>query len=279
MKTLPFLVCAFGLCASVARSDASTLYGSTSAGGPGELWILDPATGAPIQDVGPLNDASSVNYAVTGLAFNPLDGVLYGSTGGRTGTKLLTINPLNGLVTVVGSYGVGTGNTMTDLAFDPSGNLFGIGSSGGPTLYSINIGTGQATAVGPSGLGFTVGGGLAISPGDVFYGTPQSPEFGTYDPTTGAYTHIANPTRPGGSGTSYASLAFDGNTLYGMDLAPTTHLVTIDPATGAVTDIGPSVSSIDGIAFLQTVPEPSTIALSLGAGAMALIAVRRQKQR
>lgn len=276
MKTYHVLLFALGISALVSRAEASTLYGSTSAGGSGELWIIDAATGNAVQDVGPLNDSSAINYAVTGLAFDPLNGVLYGSTGNTSGQKLLTINPASGLVSVVGSFNAGTGNTMSDISFDSSGNLYGISSSGGANLYSINIGTGQATKVGPSGVSFTAGGGLAISLGGVFYGTPQSSEFGTFDPITGLYTHITNPAKPAGSATSYGSLAFDGNTLYGMDLGSPTHLVTIDPS-GNVTDIGASVARIDGIAFLEPVPEPGTLSLLLGAGAMALVVRARRK--
>ncbi|MGZ4973355.1 MAG: DUF6923 family protein [Limisphaerales bacterium] len=251
MKTSPLLLAALCLCAFEPHSQASTLYGSTSAGGVGELWIIDAATGNAVQDVGPLNDSSSANYAVTGLAFHPTTGVLYGSTGGKTGTLLLTINPTNALVTVVGSYG--TAGTMADLAFDPSGHLYGISASGGANLYTINTATGTATKVGPSGVSFTEGGGLAISPAGVFFASPTHTQFGTYDPTTGVYSNITNPFKPAGATASYAAMAFDGNTLYGMDLGTPTHLVIFDAA-GNVTDIGPSVLNIDGIAFT---PKPS----------------------
>ena len=87
MKTAHLLFCASAILAVVARADASTLYAASSAGGPGELYILNPATGAMIQDVGPLNDLLNVNYPITGLAFHPLTGVLYGSTG-NAGTLL-----------------------------------------------------------------------------------------------------------------------------------------------------------------------------------------------
>jgi hypothetical protein len=63
--------------------------------------------------------------------------------------------------------------------------------------------------------------------------------------------------KPAGSGASYGSLAFDGNTLSGMDLGTPTDLVTID-ALGNVTDLGPSVNRIDGIAFTVAVPEPAS---------------------
>jgi hypothetical protein len=131
-------------------------------------------------------------------------------------------------------------------------------------------------------VSFTEGGGLAISSSGIFYGAPIPGEYGTYNPTTGVYTHIATPATPAGAGSSYAALSFDGSVLYGDNLLPgtggggLTHLVTIDPTSGNVTDIGASVLHLDAIAF-TLVPEPSTMSLLLGAGAMALLAIRRRK--
>jgi hypothetical protein len=278
MKTSSFVFSALVLLALAVQADASTLYGATSSGH-GELYVLNPATGSPLQDVGALNDVTGLNYAVTGLAFDPGTGVLYGSAGGVSGTKLLTINPATASVSVVGSFSAGTA-TMTDLAFDQSGNLFGISSSGGANLYSVNKVTGAATLIGPSGVTFTEGGGLAISSGGVFYGAPIPGEYGSYNSTTGVYTHIATPATPVGSGGSYAALAFDGATLYGDNLKPgtgggATHLVKIDPTTGNVTDIGPSVTHLDALAVLS-VPEPATAMLFVLAGIS--LAVRRMKR-
>jgi hypothetical protein len=272
-----YLLCALGtLGLTATRADAQTLYGATSSGH-GELYTLNPATGGVIQDIGALNDAAAINYSVSGLAFNPITGVLYGATGGVSGHSLLMINPVNGLVTVVGSFNAGTA-TMTDLAFDSSGKLYGISSSGGANLYTINTATGQATLIGNSGAAFTEGGGLAIS-GGVFYGAPMPGEYGTYNPITGVYTHIATPATPAGGG-SYAALAFNGSTLYGDNLIAgaaggATHLVTIDPTTGTVTDIGLSVTHLDAIAF-SIVPEPGAIALFSAGGLIALIARRKK---
>src|SRR5205814_5822857 len=97
------------LAAGASRARAAILYGATSAGGPGELFILNPASGAVVTDVGPLNDALTVNYPVTGLAFSPVTGVLYGSTGnaGAVDAILVTINPATALVTVIGSFNAG----------------------------------------------------------------------------------------------------------------------------------------------------------------------------
>jgi hypothetical protein len=268
------------------RAEAALLYASSAAGAPGELYILNPANGSVVQDVGPLHDALGTNYPVTGLAFNPLSGVLYGSTGNSvaaTGAKLVIINPATALVTVVGSFNVGnTGTkpaTMADIAFDSAGRLFGVGSVGGPQLYSINPATGQATVIGGTGLTSTTGGGLAISAAGTFYGTPTSARFGTYNSTTGAFTNIAAPTLPAGGG--YGALDFnDAGVLYGLNVGsgtpPPSHLVTINPATGAVTDLGASVNSLDAIAF--QVPEPATTAAVLLLVAPALLRTRARRQ-
>src|SRR5262245_25965013 len=86
--------------------EAATLYAATAAGAPGELYTLDPTTGAVVTDIGALNDALSVNYPITGLAFNPLTGALYGSTGnaGAVDAMLVTINPATALVTPIGFF-------------------------------------------------------------------------------------------------------------------------------------------------------------------------------
>jgi hypothetical protein len=238
-----------------------------------------------LQDIGPLNDASNQNYSMTGLAFHPATGVLYGSTGNANTAlqaALVTINPATAQVTVVGQFNAGPvssgGNpaTMTDLAFDAVGNLYGVGSVGGPNLYTVNPATGQATLVGPNGVSTsTSGGGLAISPEGVFYGTPTSSRYGTYNAGTGAYTNITNPAKPAGTG-AYGALDFDGSILYGLNVGPgsppPTALVTIDPATGGVTLIGPSLPSLDAIAFL--VPEPTSLALLI-IGLAAMAGIRR----
>jgi hypothetical protein len=154
---------------------------------------------------------------------------------------------------------------MGDLAFDAAGNLFGIGTLGGPQLYSINILTGKATVIGNSQLTSTTGGGLAISPvSGIAYGTPTASRYGTYDLITGIYTDITNPAKPGGGG-AYAALDFNGSLLYGLNSAPgsppPTFLVTIDPTTGTVTNLGQSVNSLDAIAFV--IPEPSAAVILL----------------
>src|SRR5436309_191087 len=128
MKRFSVFLYALAGLAATNHVAASPLYGSTAAGGAGELYLLNPANGSAIQDIGPLNDTNGINYPVTGLAFHPVTGVLYGSLGGKIGTNLVTINPSNAVVTMVGPYNVG--GTMSDLSFSASGRLYGISGSG-----------------------------------------------------------------------------------------------------------------------------------------------------
>jgi hypothetical protein len=273
--------------AAVARADAqSVLYGGTGSNGPGQLVTLNPNTGAVVSTIGPTNDAGGNNYGLTGMAYNPVNGLLYGSSGNgsnypaATRAHLVTVNPTTGRVTDIGAFNVGAGNSMTDLAFTSTGVLYGIGSSGGANLFSINITTGQATLVGSSGISFTAGGGLAISSAGTLFSSPTKPQFGTYNSSTGAYTNIAAPSSYPVGGGSYAALKFnDSGVLYGVNLddgvaGRPTHLVTINPATAAVTDIGASVAFLDSIAFVP-VPEPAFIL----AGCVALPAAVWMRRR
>jgi hypothetical protein len=283
MRTFQLILCAAALLSLTAPSDASVIYGATASGSPGNLYRLDPATGASLGLVGPLDDALGTNYPITGMAFHPTTGVLYGSTGNNpaeTAGLFVRINPATAQVSVIGPFNAGPVNsdgtpaTMADLAFDGSGNLYGIGSIGGPQLYSIDILTGQATVIGNSGLTSTTGGGLAISSSGVYYATPTASRYGKYDPGTGAYMNITNPAKPGGGG-SYAALEFGGGRLYGLNSAPgsppPTYLASIDPPTGTVTNLGQSVNALDAIAWI---PEPGTLTLLLGSVAIVLLGGR-----
>lgn len=244
------------------------MYVATASGSAGELYIVDPATGATLKDVGPLNDSRSVNYAVTGLAFHPTTGVLYGSSASAvaaTSTRLLTIDPATAQVTVIGLYNA-SGATMADIAFDSTGNLYGVASKNGPNLFSVDLGTGQATQIGNTFLTSTSGGGIAIDSTGVIYGAPTASRFGTYSLFDGTFSNNGTLDKPAGGG-AYAALAFDEHgVLYGLNSGPgtppPTHLVTINTNDLTVTDIGVCVSAGDAMAFQPVVALPPALKIA-----------------
>ncbi len=241
------------------------LYAADGAGGNENchLFILNPADGSVVQDVGP------IGFAVTGLAFDPTTGVLYGSTGreGSNPSNLITINPVNGAGTLVGPYnatcggggGAPEGNpeTMADLTFASDGTLYGWAEPGCDRLYTINKATGAATEVGPSGLS-TSGSGLGANSSNVIYfaGSGDNGPLRTIDRTTGAPMNVA--TMSGGFSQKISALAFDpSDTLYGADLPGggmvegigSSHLITINTTSGVITDHGATIDNLDAIVF------------------------------
>ncbi|MCG8671833.1 MAG: hypothetical protein MI867_20685 [Pseudomonadales bacterium] len=139
------------------------------------------------------------------------------------------VNVDTGEVTVVGAMGV----TMTDIAFDPDGNLYGITFS---DLYSIDKDTGVATLIGPHNNDSGAKNSLVFDADGVLYAAWDA--LYTIDTATGLSNLIGN------GGTVYVSsgdLAFHKGELYlssndsgnGVD-----ELVSLDVATGGATEIG-----------------------------------------
>jgi PEP-CTERM motif len=262
------------------------LLGTTGGSGTGTLYSIDPSTGAAT-GIGLLIDGTGHPYAVTGLAFDNVTGILYGSTSNRSPTgsnSLVAINPSTGAVTFIGSFA--TSGTMADLTFDvTTTTLYGTGSLDG-NLYSINPATGVATAVGSAGFPATstiVGAGVAANSAGQIFGAPQgaSGPLVQYNKTNGSATTVATLSGAPFSSGAIAAMAFNsGGTLYGVNIdnggTRATDLVTIDSVTGAVTNIGASANLLDAIVFMTPVPEPTTTML-FGAGVvfLAITIVRR----
>jgi uncharacterized protein YjiK len=137
---------------------ARALYGTTvaSASNPvGRLVLVDPASGQGTP-FATLRDGAGNGYtAVSGLAFDPGTGRLYGSDTVRD--QLVRINRATGVVTVVGNLGF---QDVRGLAFHAAtSTLYGVDASS-DKLLRINTTTGVGTIVGslgfadPEGLGF-----------------------------------------------------------------------------------------------------------------------------
>lgn len=221
---------------------------------------------------------------ITGLAFNPVTGVLYGHVsnifGSPSATNLVTIDRTTGAATLVGS----TDNQIPDMTFNASGVLFAwsecstASCSNTDDLYTINTSTGAATFVGESGIG-TSNTGLAFSPsGDLYL--KSGADVHILDPLSGL-SLLAGPTL---NRSTNNALAFSpGGTAYSIIRASgTTTLVSIDLGTGIVTDIGDmGIGTIAALAFVDdsaAVPEPSALILQL-TGLTGLVMFGRRRLR
>jgi hypothetical protein len=225
---------------------------------------------------------------VTGLAFDPSSGLLYGSTNNQSPTapsSLILINPTTALATLVGSYGT-PNQTMADLTFRPDGTLYGWLEASTDSLFTINKLTGAVSLVGSSGIG-TYGSGLASdAAGTLYYtGSGTGSVLRTINPVTGLPTVVATLSGGVNFGDPINALAFDSSgVLFGVEnaFASAAYLTSIDTSTGLITVRGQSIDRLDAIAFQAdsiSTPEPSTI-VSLGiAGLIALgYGVRRRRK-
>ena len=295
---------------SAASLSAQDVYIASGSGGTaGTLYKFNLSTGQQLSSVPITNVSGNGAIGVTGLAFNPVNGVLYGVSvnntdlGNTVASSLLTINPTTGKATVLGRLTLGSAFApVSDISFAPDGTLYAWEARSPFSLATVGLSgaqTAKLTTVGNSGLAGTSGGGLALDPSDPnkFYLAPMGadPDFGatldTVNRQTGART-----TGPALTGApklgSINSMAFFGNTLYAVNssqdpeevndndnLPDEIHIVTINLVNGAVNDLfRVKIANIDAIAFAQ-IPEPSTIALlvSSAAGAAALRFYRRRK--
>ncbi|MEO8044734.1 MAG: hypothetical protein ABI674_07490 [Spartobacteria bacterium] len=245
------LLCA-GL-ASGARKPKSTLYAASGTFGvSGVLYTIDPATGAVLSTVGPLNDAAGKNYGITGLHYQATNGLLYGATPNASPTSpnyLVTVNPTTALVTPIGPFGA----VMTDITIDPTtGIMYGV-SGYNQKFYTINQQTGLATQTGSTGIGFQNGGGFASNSKGALYGVSYFSTY-NYNKTTGAAALVGSTLLPN----LVRAAAFDSNDVFyglegggGIDNLHLRYLVTINVSTGRATLVGAiSVGDLDALGFV-----------------------------
>jgi hypothetical protein len=162
------------------------------------------------------------------------------------------VDVATGATTVIGPMGLVGDEIMTDIAFSPTGQLFGTSFT---SLYSINAGTGAATLIGglgAAGLGMNA---LVFRTDGVLLGAGfLSRDLFSIDVTTGAATSLGT--------TGYRSagdLAFHNGHLYlssmndddadGPNPGDIDSLIEIDQSTIVGTLIGPiGFSNVFGLA-------------------------------
>jgi hypothetical protein len=231
---------------------------------------------------------------------------------GDSAGNLGTVDVATHQVKVIGNMG----HVMTDIAFDPKGNLFAIntdslyavdrntasatliGHTGGSfnslvfdaagtlytastALFSVNTATGRTTRIGNGSSAYFSSGDLAFIDGNLYLsvlGTSSSK-----DSLFRLNTATGYGTRVGSIGyTSVFGLATDNNIdLYGMS---GTRVLDIDVETGAGSTLfdyqGHGLLAAYGTAFLteatHPVPEPETYAMILSGLAMIAFTVKRR---
>jgi hypothetical protein len=147
--------------------------------------------------------------------------------------QLAKVDVPTGTVTAIGSMGL----QMTDIAFDPTGVLYGMSFTG---LYTINPLTAAITFIGNHGV--AGGNALVFGADGTLYAAGSSGALFTLNTGTGASSFVGNM-----GFASAGDLAFNGGDLY---LASNTHqLVKVDVGTGAGAAIGSfGYSSVFGLA-------------------------------
>jgi outer membrane protein assembly factor BamB len=226
--------------------------------------------------------------------------------------NLGTVDVATGIDVAIGNMGV----VMTDIAFDPSGNLYGLsftgfysidettaaatpignhgvpggnalvfGSDGtlyaagfsGGNLYTINPGTGASTLVG--NMGFASAGDLAFN-GGKFYLSSSNGQLVEVNPNTGAGVAVG----AFGFNNVFGLATAENGVLYGLSGST---LFSVNTATGAgtlVNTYGPGSmgDSFGSSFFLEAnqpdVPEPSTLALfGIGMAGVGFARLRRRR--
>ncbi len=240
-----------------------------------KLFTIDLATcgGGPVGCTATNVSANNIGFGLTGLAFHPATGDLYGSTqtNGSNRGNLASINPTTGVGTLIGSFGFSDG-TLADLTFSAGGTLYGWASQFVPDpdpdpdgirppdqdLYSVNLATGAATWIGHSGIpAYIPGNGLAFAPDGRLLHSGTDGVLDVIDPATGA----ASGTVSLDTNVTFKALAFAPNgDLYGAAKNNGAKLYRIDVTTGAVTYLGPALidgseTNADALAFGDACPD------------------------
>ena len=252
---------AVGLSAAMAAPavQAQTLYAASersavvagAEGVAGSLYTVNLASGSPTF-VAPvrLNGVSAVG--IRGMAAHPQTGAIYGITSSSAPGRpqsLVTIDPANGRATLVAQMRI----AGSDLAFNRAGILF-TWLPGTSQLGMVDIEDGGVTPIGPP-RGSGVGTGLAIDEAGRGY-IARRGATGTLEMVDLATGGVRNgpPLTGAPFPSAITSLTFTPSGLLiavnsNAGSPASTRLVTINVATGAVSNIGTLPDDTDALAF------------------------------
>lgn len=245
--------------AITTTASAQTLYAasvrSIAGGSPdataGSLYTVSLATGTATF-VAPIRLDGRTPIGVTGLAAHPQTGIFYGITSPLSNQpqSLVTVDPNTGNASLIGELKV----AGTDISFNRAGILF-IWLNQTGQLGLVNLTNGSVTPIGTPQPSGGASAGLAIDASGAAYvtqtgasGTLDSIDLGsgaikTGPPLTGApYPAVINSMT-----FTYSGLLLAVNSNAGSPAS--TRLVTINVATGAISNIGTLPDDTDGLTF------------------------------
>lgn len=195
------------------------------------LWELDPDA-----DTATFIGSTGSTSIEGGMTYDPSTDLFYSKWQVGTGStsELITIDPVTGLGTVIGSMGVSDLADINGLTFLPDGTLLAFdGAFPGPSslLHEVDPSTGVTTEIGPTGEVPNSGvGGLAYDPDTEMLYMSNAVELWSIDPTTGEGTLIG----PHGIVDLVVGLSVlpdpEPSCLIGLDLTST--LFDVDPESG-----------------------------------------------
>lgn len=190
--------------------------------------------------------------------FNPApaqQGVVYVSTSGMDGSRLGTLNPVNGTVTILGDireFGTNTSiQGITGLAINPMGAVYGVVSTGSHSairaLYRIDASNGQAELV--ALIGGANQRGIDFDNNGALWSMDWN----------GGATELNNINTNDGSVSVVHPNSLNAGWQGGMEIHPTSgqiyvyswsdrNITRVDPVTGAATEVLPNHASLVSIA-------------------------------
>jgi hypothetical protein len=260
----------------------------------GNLYIVDPET-ASTTLVAPLMIAGKTPIGLRGLAVHPRTGIFYGITSPNASSfprSLVTVEPTTGNVSPVGDLGYGA----SDLDFDTDGTLYAWVPET-RQVGAVNLDTGAITLIGkPLERGALKGSVAFVDKGHALVaGTGGNGTLDTIDLVTGRVT--VGPTLTGAPFPDFVGgLAFSPKgVLYAINSSlgrgVQANLITIDPQTGKVTNLGalpndteslyfgPAVERKDMLAGLMEWRTPLMVALAVFALLVLVVLGRPAKPK
>ena len=138
-----------GFCAFPGAARAVTIWGVDSNAG-GSDRVVRFETSNPAGTIVGIGQTGVEGAFMSGLDFDS-GGTLYACSSKLNGTgSLYTINPSNGIATLVGSLAIAPDRNMTDMTYNPAtGQMMGVAFDGQRNyVYAISTSSGAASLVG-----------------------------------------------------------------------------------------------------------------------------------